>query len=153
MTNFSNSGTGKSYGAEIFVQKRVASKLDGWLSYSYSVSKRKDEPGGMEYYPTQDQRYTISAIINYHPAPQWDISLKWDLSKINTAVYPSYQRLDIRADYWFKWGNLPFSIYLEVLNIYNHKNIYDYVWNEDYSEQSKSYQFPLLPTFGVSVKF
>jgi hypothetical protein len=178
VTNFSNSGMGKSYGAEIFVQKRVAGKLDGWISYSYSVSKRRDEPQAVEYYPTQDQRHTISAVINYHPALQWDISLKWLIysgrpytpldsviylreinsylpieGAINSKRLPSYQRLDIRVDYWFKWGKLPFSIYFEVLNAYNHKNIYDYVWNEDYSEQSKSYQFPLLLTFGVSVKF
>ncbi len=178
ITNFSNSGMGKSYGAEFFIQKRVAGKLDGWISYSYSVSKRKDDPQGIEYYPLHDQRHTISAVINYHPHPKWDISLKWLIysgrpytpldsviylpemkcyfpieGAINSERLPSYQRLDIRADYWFKWGKLPFSIYLEVLNIYNHKNIYDYVWNEDYSKQSKSYQFPSLPTFGVSVKF
>jgi outer membrane receptor protein involved in Fe transport len=177
-TNFSNSGSGSSYGAEIFIQKRVAGKSDGWISYSYSVSKRKDEPQGAEYYPLQDQRHTISAVINYHPASHWDISLKWMIysgrpyspldsviclpetnsylpieGAINSERLPSYQRLDIRTDYWFKWGKLPFSIYIEVLNIYNHKNIYDYVWNEDYSKQSNSYQFPLLPTFGVSVIF
>jgi len=178
VTNFSNSGLGKSYGTEIFVQKRVSGRLDGWISYSYSVSKRKDKPQGVEYYPMQDQRHTISAVINYHPHPKWDISLKWLIysgrpytpldsviyfpetnsylpieGSINSERLPSYQRLDIRADYWFKWSKVPFSIYIEVLNIYNHKNIYDYVWNDDYSQRSESYQFPLLPTFGVSVKF
>jgi len=176
--NFTNTGTGKSYGAEVFLQKRVSGKLDGWISYSYSISKRKDESQGGEYYPMQDQRHTVSAVINFHPHPKWDISLKWLIysgrpytpldsiiyiaettsyfpieGPINSKRLPSYQRLDIRADYWFKWGRVPFSIYLEILNIYNHKNIYDYIWNEDYSQRSDSYQFPLLPTFGVSVKF
>ncbi|UCE05668.1 MAG: TonB-dependent receptor [bacterium] len=178
VTNFSNTGTGESYGGEIFLQKRVSGKLDGWVSYSYSVSKRKDEPQGVEYYPMQDQRHTVSAVVNYHPHPNWDISLKWLIysgrpyTPLDSVIYfpetnsylpiegltnskrlPSYQRLDVRVDYWFKWGKVPFSIYFEVLNLYNHKNIYDYIWNEDYSQRSESYQFPLLPTFGVSMRF
>lgn len=178
ITNFSNTGTGRSYGAEIFFQKRIFGKVDGWISYSYSISKRKDVPYGVEYYPMQDQRHTISAVINYHPQPKWDISLKWLIysgrpytpldaviylpetnsylpieGAINSKRLPSYHRLDIRVDYWFNWGSVPFSIYFEVLNLYNHKNLYDYSWNEDYSKRSDSYQFPLLPTFGVSVKF
>ena len=177
-TNYSNAGAGKSYGTEIFVQKRVSGKLNGWISYSYSISKRKDEPQGVEYYPMQDQRHTVSAVINYHPHPKWDISLKWLIcsgrpyTPLNSVIYfpetnsylpiegainskrlPSYHRLDIRVDYWFNWGSVPFSIYFEVLNLYNHKNLYDYFWNEDYSKRSESYQFPLLPTFGLSVKF
>jgi hypothetical protein len=156
----------------------VSGKLNGWISYSYSISKRKDEPQGVEYYPMQDQRHTVSAVINYHPHPKWDISLKWLIcsgrpyTPLNSVIYfpetnsylpiegainskrlPSYHRLDIRVDYWFNWGSVPFSIYFEVLNLYNHKNLYDYFWNEDYSKRSESYQFPLLPTFGLSVKF
>lgn len=177
-TNYANTGTGWSYGAEIFIQKRVAGYVDGWISYSYSISRRKDEPQAKEYDPMQDQRHTVSAVINIHPHRKWDISLKWLLysgrpytpldsvvyipasdgyfpieGAINSERLPSYQRLDIRADYWFKWRTIPFSIYFEVLNIYNHQNIYDYIWDEDYSRRSASYQFPLLPTFGVSVKF
>lgn len=176
--NFSNRGTGRSYGAEVFLQKRVSGKIDGWVSYSYSVSRRKDQPQGEEYFPMQDQRHTVSAIINLHPHHKWDLSLKWlvysgrPYTPLDSVIYipatnsylpiegstnsqrlPSYQRLDIRVDYWFKWGTIPFSIYLEVLNVYNHKNIYDYIWNEDYSQRSASYQFPILPTFGLSVKF
>jgi len=176
--NFSNTGTGKSYGAEIFLQKRMNGSFDGWISYAYSQSKRRDEPNGIEYYPTQDQRHTVSAVINYHPHPNWDVSLKWLIYSgrpytpldsviyipqtdsylpieglINSRRLPGYQRLDVRVDYWFKWRRVPCSIYLEALNIYNHKNIYDYIWNEDYTRQSNSYQFPFLPTFGLSVRF
>ncbi|UCE07909.1 MAG: TonB-dependent receptor plug domain-containing protein, partial [bacterium] len=178
ITNYSNTGTGKSYGAEIFLQKRVSGKVDGWISYSHSFSKRKDQPQGVEYYPMQDQRHTISAVINLHPHPNWDLSFKWLVysgrpytpldsviyisetngylpieGSINSQRLPSYQRLDIRVDYWFRWGAIPFSLYFEVLNVYNHKNIYDYIWNKDYSQRDVSYQFPLLPTFGMSVKF
>jgi len=178
VTHFANTGTGNSYGAEIFLQKRAAGNFDGWISYSYSVSRRRDAPGQREYYPMQDQRHTVSAVVNWHPHRGWDVSLKWlvysgrPYTPLDTVIYdatnqsylpiegpvnsqrlPSYQRLDVRVDYWFHWKKQLVAAYVEILNLYNHKNLYDYIWNQDYSRCSKSYQFPLLPTFGVSIRF
>ncbi len=69
---------------------------------------------------------------------------------------PPYHRLDIRvtayADYW----DLDWSFYLDIINVYNRKNIigYDYFVKDDLTLGSDpTNMFPILPTLGFSVKF
>ncbi len=76
LSNFSNAGFGESYGAEIFFQKRLSGRLDGWGSYTYSVSKRHDRAGAEMYYPLQDQRHTLSLVANYKLGRNWRLSVK-----------------------------------------------------------------------------
>ncbi len=69
---------------------------------------------------------------------------------------PPYHRLDIRlnalADYW----GLDWNFYLDVINVYNRKNViaYDYyVTNDLKLGRTPNYMFPIIPTLGFSVKF
>lgn len=69
---------------------------------------------------------------------------------------PDYHRLDLRitalADYW----GLDWSFYLDVINVYNHKNVigYDYYVTEDLTlGKEASTMFPILPTLGFAVRF
>ncbi|HSP88155.1 MAG TPA: hypothetical protein VLN45_08475, partial [Ignavibacteriaceae bacterium] len=72
------------------------------------------------------------------------------------ARKPEYHRLDIRfsadADYW----DLDWTFYLDVINVYNRKNVigYDNYITEDLTLGRKSTNmFPIIPTLGFSVKF
>jgi hypothetical protein len=69
---------------------------------------------------------------------------------------PSYHRLDIRltaaADYW----GLDWDFYLDVINVYNHKNIlgYQYYVGDDLGVQrNETGMLPIVPTLGVAVRF
>ena len=69
---------------------------------------------------------------------------------------PPYHRLDVRltalAGYW----GLDWSFYLDVINIYNRKNViaYDYFVTDDLElGKTPNNMFPIIPTFGFSVKF
>jgi hypothetical protein len=74
----------------------------------------------------------------------------------NSARFPPYHRLDLRltaqADYWgWDW-----SFYLDVINVYNHKNVLNYRFfiNDDLTiGKSPMHMLPILPTLGVSVRF
>jgi hypothetical protein len=180
---FTNYGRGSVWGLECFYERAASNRLNGWISYAYSIARRKDQLGTPEYYPQQDQRHTFSAVLNYRFDPSWKLSLKWAVhsgrpytpvlgaeslvdeqtgettgyvpleGEINSRRFPEYQRLDVRLDRFFRFQGWDLSLYAEVLNVYNHGNIYDYSYTRDYSRRITTYQFPLLPAIGAKVSF
>jgi hypothetical protein len=73
----------------------------------------------------------------------------------NAARFPLFQRLDLSATRTStRWG-LTWAPYISVINAYNAKNVFTYVF--DYTDnpptRSAFSQFPLIPTFGVSVSW
>ncbi|MFZ0454851.1 MAG: TonB-dependent receptor [Ignavibacteriaceae bacterium] len=76
-------------------------------------------------------------------------------NKLN-ARKPAYHRLDVRltalAGYWgWDW-----SFYLDVINIYNRKNViaYDYYVSDNLQlGRTPNNMFPIIPTLGFSVRF
>jgi hypothetical protein len=72
------------------------------------------------------------------------------------AQKPAYHRLDLRLSALAYWWDLNWTIYLDIINVYNRANVigYDYFVNEDLTLGRKpSNMFPIIPTFGFSVKF
>lgn len=74
---------------------------------------------------------------------------------INGARYPPYSRLDLSLRWRFrKWGGLR-RPYLEVVNVYNRRNVF--VYRFDYRAvpptRSGLTQLPLLPTVGLEFEF
>ncbi|MFC1682745.1 TonB-dependent receptor domain-containing protein [Candidatus Zixiibacteriota bacterium] len=180
---FANYGRGDIHGLELFLEKRPGAKLDGWASYSYSVARNKDILGTPEYPPMQDQKHTASLVLNYRFNSEWRTSLRWMAHSgkpytpvlgavavvdsasgelignlplegiINSERFPSYQRLDVRVDRFFQFDNWNLNIYFEVLNLYNHKNVYDYSYTKDYLHRIATFQFPILPSVGIKMDF
>lgn len=75
----------------------------------------------------------------------------------NSARLPAYHRLDVRATALAEWWGLDWAIYLDVINIYNHKNILSRSYSVDKETVSLKERdvsmLPILPTLGVSVTF
>jgi hypothetical protein len=180
---FTNGGRGSVQGVEVFYERHPSERLNGWASYAYSVARRKDMLGLPEYHPLQDQRHTASLAVNYRLDAKWRASLRWMVHSgrpytpvlgaeavvdsatgeitgyvplegpINSKRFPGYQRLDVRLDRFFEFDGWDMNVYLEILNVYNHKNVYDYSYTEDYARRISTYQFPLLPSVGLKVSF
>ncbi len=77
------------------------------------------------------------------------------LGSRNGARYPAYHRLDLsmRRTFTFDWGSL--TPHLDVLNVYNRKNVlfYFFDYSADMATRSGLSMFPILPTVGVEVTF
>ena len=77
------------------------------------------------------------------------------LGQRNADRYPVYHRLDVgvRKTIERAWGS--YTPYLDVLNIYNRRNplFYFYEYDRDPPRRSGISMFPVLPTFGVEVRF
>jgi hypothetical protein len=63
-------GDGYAQGAELLI-KRTIGRLTGWLGYSYSLTKR--DINHIVYYPKQDRRHSLNAVISYDLGRGWTL--------------------------------------------------------------------------------
>ena len=77
------------------------------------------------------------------------------LGQRNGTRYPPYHRLDLstRRTFTFGWGTL--TPHLDVLNVYNRKNVlfYFFDYTAETATRSGLSMFPILPTVGLEVTF
>lgn len=181
--SFDDKGTGRVYGGEFLFRRNLAEKFFGWASYGYSVSRRDDHDGGGCYFFDYDRTHTINLIASYKPYDWLQVGLKWKYSSglpytkiigdigpggdgqynpvysdnYNGSRFPAYQKLDIRFDFFKNWWGLKWDLYIEILNVYNSKNINseEFSQKEPYSSSNpkKAGDLPFLPYFGVEVRF
>jgi len=72
------------------------------------------------------------------------------------SIRPAYHRLDLRLSAFTKFWNADWTFYLDVMNVYNRKNIigYDYSLTSDYAVKRKTIgMIPILPTIGFNARF
>ena len=111
------SGIGKSYGAEIFLQKKKG-RLTGWLGYTLSWTNRQFEFINLgEQFPYKyDRRHDISIVANYKFNDRWSFNGTWvyfsgTFTTVPTAnhINPNFQFNDRFA--WFQFPNEGSSIF------------------------------------------
>lgn len=69
---------------------------------------------------------------------------------------PAYHRLDLRLTAYAEFWNAKWSFYLDVINVYNRKNVigYNYILKDDLTIQRRTTgMIPILPTLGVTARF
>ncbi len=176
---YDNEGIGHVYGAELLVRKALTDRLYGWLSYTYSVSERRNRPGGDWRYFDQDQRHNFILLGSYRIGDAWRVGGKFSygtgtpFTEIDTAIYntdtdsyiPIYSedinverqddvhQLDLRVDKVWQYTNWELLTYLDVQNVYFEKQPIGYMYNYDYTEK-EAVSFPsFYPTLGVSARW
>ena len=87
------------------------------------------------------------------------------LGDVNSLRVPSYHRLDIRVKRAFMFNRWEMGVFLEFMNVYNRKNIFDFSYpsviaspGQEYvgeSEIAKEaiHQLPFIPYLGVTMTF
>lgn len=76
-------------------------------------------------------------------------------NKLNSRK-PAYHRMDIRLTFTTNFWSLDWNFYLDVINVYNRKNVvgYNYFVDPDLKlGKEANNMFPIIPTLGLSVKF
>lgn len=176
LSNYSNQGFGYAQGLELFFQKRRGN-LFGWFSYGLSLAKRKEYDNEHRYYFDFDQRHVLSLVANYNLSEKWQLGIKWryasgrpltPLASVvydstqgwiptwgepNSDRYPDYHRLDVRVLRDFEFKGFQGTFFLELFNLYNHKNVVFYQWYMDFSAREEFVLFSFLPVAGVIVDF
>ncbi len=177
-----NQGVGHAQGTEIFLRHWRDDRFFGWVSYAYTLSKRKDRPSEPYRFYSFDQTHVATFVASYTPAPTWEIGAKWQYrtgnpytpivdatlgidprngkfiwipiyGETNSDRLPPYHKLDLRVSKTFNYDSWQMNVYLELLNAYNRQNLLQYSYSTDYKHKSPVNQFPIIPYLGLSADF
>ena len=196
IANYLNQGTAYVGGVEAFLRHRVPDKFFGWISYAYTHAERREDPGVSYQPYFFDNTNIVSVVANYNFTPKFEIGAKWqylsgtsevpissvvliqdpmtrglnpllaDVDESVTAELTPYHKLDLRVSYKFEFMGLRVGGFLDILNVYNRKNIVKFVFTPESSlavqgeeveieepEIFEAQQFPRIPYIGLTVEF
>ena len=170
-------GKGSSRGIDISLHKKLTGNgFYGMINYSLSESKVTGLEGG-ERPGSFDYRHNLTIIAGYQLSNDWLVGLKFryttgrpytpfdiaasiivgrgvsDFNNFNGARFKDYNRLDLRVDKKWNFKGLSIVSYIELQNVFNTENVYQYFWNEYKNTQGTIYQWKFLPVGGFSVQF
>jgi len=154
-------GTGKAYGAEFYLERRLGD-LTGWLGYTLAWVNYKFDAidSGRQFSPKYDQRHDIQLVLNYKFSDRWqaglaftyatgqaytaptgfyklgldEVGLERDLlipEHVGNSRLPGYHRADASLTYSFKFFGKDAKASLQIFNVYNHRNIWFRVVDTD----------------------
>lgn len=171
---FENSARGYAKGAEIFLQRRSANKLTGWVSYALNYTRLRDGVANVSYPSDQDQRHTVNVYGSYRLRPTVNLSLKvlygsgfpipgyfrmvgtqyYLSNQLNQTRLGYYQRTDFRINKAWVKDRWKITLYGEVVNLLDKKNYrFDsfngYNGNTGLASITLTQLFPILPAAGV----
>ena len=173
-----NDSKGYAQGLD-FIFKTNWDKFSGWLSYSYLIAKEDSLGDNHGYvYRSTDQRHTLSIVTSLDLGKNWTLRLKgmygsgfpYTLSSMveveenryqrvygikNSARLPAYKRIDLRIGKNFNIGKYRLDSYFEIINLFNHKNVFAYQWEYNNGRWNKDAitLLPIIPNIGLSFVF
>jgi outer membrane receptor protein involved in Fe transport len=167
-----NNGRGHTIGGELLATYRGGPWF-GWLSYSYSSSKRIDQPGDMERLFSFDQPHSMNAAVSWQRG-KWQLGGRFQLysglpytpavgavfdsdrniyvpifAEPNSERAPMHHQLDLRVDRSWKLGPVMLTGFLDVQNVYMNDSIVTYFYGYDYSQRTAFRSLPIIPSIGL----
>ena len=167
-----NNGRGYTVGGELLATYRGGPWF-GWLSYSYSSSRRVDNPRGMERLFTFDQPHSMNAAVSWQRG-KWQLGGRFQLysglpytpaigavfdsdrnlyvpiyAPPNSERAPIHHQLDLRVDRSWRWGPVVLTGFLDVQNVYMNDSIVTYFYSYDYSQRTAFRSLPIIPSIGL----
>ncbi|MBN1233149.1 MAG: TonB-dependent receptor [Candidatus Coatesbacteria bacterium] len=184
LADFFYHGTGYSYGVELSAEKLNIGRLSYKVStaLSWTTKKLNDFNDEKRFYPRHDKRFNFDFTGDYQLGKKWVASAAFKFATgqpytrslgyyyqeipddefemvIPGDMYggrlPIYHRLDVGFSKAFKWKGIDFKAHIQVLNVYNHKNVMDIFYNFDTNPPTKEEftMLPFLPSAGIRAEF
>jgi hypothetical protein len=168
-------GTGRSYGVEVFVQKKLSAvPLYGLVSLTFTHSEF--ESLDSETRPGAYDGHVIANILaGYRFNDAWEVSGKFRLATglpstpfVTEGIYtgrldfsqynagprlPLFNSLDVRVDRRWSFRSWQLELYVDIQNIYGRKNVSGYRWNPRDQAPEADESLGILPTIGVNLQF
>jgi hypothetical protein len=168
-------GTGRAYGAELFVQKRLSGVPVFGLA---SVSVSRVEFAGLDGVTrtgAYDTRVIANLVGGWRPNQQWELGARFrvasgapttpfvttgelagtlDFSRYNAGPrLPAFSALDIRVDRRWAWKGSQLILYLDVQNALARENASRFEWNERLGVAELDTGLGALPSIGLNIAF
>ncbi len=130
-------------------------KLNSWLEagarWTYATNFPYTPPVGI-----QPRNFNDTLVVNpFTNQLIFNLNYGDDANRFSERR-PAYHRLDVRLTAYADFWNAKWSFYLDVINVYNRKNVigYNYVLKEDLTiERRTTGMIPILPTLGLTARF
>lgn len=176
---YENSLSGRARGFEIFLQRRSANRITGWVSYAYGWTRMNDSILAASFPSDWDQRHGVNTYMSFRLTPSLNMSARYSYgsnfpvpgflragpngtyflgSRRNQVRLPAYHRVDVRINKSFQWKNWRGTLFAELMNLSNHDN-YRYDSFGGYTTQTRQAYprfdklFPIIPAAGVMFEF
>jgi hypothetical protein len=169
-------GRARAWGVELTLQKKLVRGVYGLVSGSYFRSRYRALDGVWRD-RVIDNRFVVGVEGGYKPNNQWEFSVRWilaggrpytpldigtsrtldrtvlDDTRVNQSRYPDYHSMNIRCDRRFHFSGSNLILYFSAWNVYDQQNVFNYYWNRTEQRQDATYQWGLLPVFGLEFEF
>lgn len=174
-------GKGKSYGGELFFQKKKG-RVTGLMGYTLSWTKRQFDNlnGGKEFPYRYDRRHDFKIAAIYELAKNVEVSAEWIYGTgnaitlpvgyytgpdgSNVQVYgdrngyrmPAYHRADVSIKFSKQRKNWERAWVISAYNVYNRRNPF-YIYSSTNSQGNAVFKqmslFPIIPSISYQFKF
>jgi hypothetical protein len=168
-------GEGRTYGAEVFLQKRLSSiPVYGLVSVAVARAEFRSLDG-VTRPGAYDGRLIGNLLAGWRISPAWEVSGKFrvatglpttpfvesgpDAGKLDFTRYnagprlPAFHALDLRIDRRWSFRGWQLDVYLDVQNVYGRKNVSQYQWNPRIGAVEPNESLGVLPSIGVNIEF
>jgi hypothetical protein len=164
-------GTGRSYGVELLLQKKL-SEIPLYGLASVTLSRNAFTAlDGIERSGAYDQQVILNLTAGYQFDDRWEASMKFrfatgrpytpftstgtqNVSEYNSLRVAAGHGLDIRVDRRWNFSSWNLIAYVDIQNIYNNKGSGSVRWNaREQRVESNENAIGILPSIGVSAEF
>jgi TonB family protein len=170
-----NTGTGRSYGSEVFLRYKPDERFFGWMSYTISRSERENGPGQPTYLFQYDQPQIFTILGSYLIGKGWRAGARFQITSgslytpsgegaydATTGTYlavtqsppfstrlPIFHELDIRVDKVWKFAKWQLTFYADIENVYSYQAPVGQTYNYNYTQSAYAKGLPILPSLGL----
>ena len=169
-------GRGNSQGVELFVEKRLTSKIYGQANLSFSRTRHAGLDGVFRA-GSFDYPFVFNVLGGYRLSAVWELSARvsflsgrpftpydqavstrqrrgvYDLRRVNAERAADYGRVDIRVDRTFTVSGQPLNLFFGVQNVTNRRNFASYNWNRRTNTEQFGEQQGIFPILGFDWRF
>jgi hypothetical protein len=168
---------GYARGVELLLQRRSASGLSGWLSYSFARNRYRDRITRESFEGDFDQRHTFNAYGAWRLTSRTSVAARlragsntpatgyfeerdggyYISATKNRVRVPAYARLDVRGSRTFALGSSRLTLFVEIINALGRENVRFITPDVNYRNRMVSGLFepllPRLPSAGLTIDF
>ncbi len=173
---YGNEGEGFAYGTEFLLKVHADARFMGWIAYTVSRSERRSLPEQALRRFDYDQTHVLSALGSYRLGHGWETGVRvryvtgnpytpvlggafdadagayapLEQRPLNSSRFPPFFSVDVRVEKkWMLGKTANVSVYLDVMNAINRRNVEGYSTNFDDSRTIPVKGLPILPNLGL----
>lgn len=169
-------GQGRTFGVRLALTQKAWRGLAGQLAYTFTHSQRRSGADARWRPFDFEEPHRLEALLVWHARPRVTLSsrLRWSSGLPVTPVIgaafdaaaaryrplfgppggarlPTFFQWDLHLERRFSWERTELSLFLDVVNVTNHTNVVEQVFNHDFTESGALTGLPFLALAGGKV--